>query len=63
MNKRTRYRILSIISALLALLMIVCAVTVTGRGFLDLSNIIRSFFIAMAIVCAILALAFYLKDR
>lgn len=39
---------------LVAILAIVCAVTVTGGGFLDLSNIARAVFVAVAVVCGIL---------
>ncbi|MBQ8623867.1 MAG: hypothetical protein IJ424_05755 [Oscillospiraceae bacterium] len=41
--------------ALVTILSIVCAVTVTGSGFLDLSNIVRAVCIGVAVVCGILA--------
>ena len=33
----------------------VCAITVTGSGVLDLSNIVRAVCICVAVVCGILA--------
>lgn len=41
--------------ALVAVLAIVCAVTVTGGGFLDLSNIARAGFAGVAVVCGVLS--------
>jgi len=38
-------------------LMTVCALTVKGRGFLDVSNIVRSFFFAAGTVFGVSAFA------
>lgn len=55
MKKNTTLKVVSIVLALLAIFAIVCAVTVTGGGFLDLSNIVRAVCIGVAVVCGILA--------
>ena len=49
MKKDTVLKVVSIILAL------ICTVTVTGSGFLDLSNIVRGVCIGVAVVCGILA--------
>ena len=56
MKKKTVLKVVSIILALVAILAIVCAFTVTGSGFLDLSNIVRAVCIGVAVVCSILAI-------
>lgn len=48
-------KIVSIVLAIAAVLAIICAITVTGSGFLDLSNIARGVFIVAAIICSMLA--------
>lgn len=48
---------------LLALLMIAGSVTVTGSGFLDLSNVVKGILVGMAILCFILALVLYFKAK
>ena len=53
--KRTLCRIVSIIMAVLTILSIMCAVTVTGSGVLNLSNIARCFFIGFAIAFGVAA--------
>ena len=53
--KNTILKIVSIVFVLITILAIVCAVTVTGSGFLDLSNIVRAVCIGVAVVCGILA--------
>ena len=40
---------------IVTILAIACAITVTGSGFLDLSNIARAVCIGVAIICGILA--------
>ena len=55
MKKNTILNVVSIVLALVTILAIVCAVTVTGSGFLDLSNIVRAVCIGVAVVCGILA--------
>ena len=57
MKKHTILQIISIILMLIAILAIACAVTGTGGGFLDLSNIARAACICVAVVCSILAFA------
>lgn len=48
-------KIASVITAVLAVIAIIGAVTVTGSGFLDLSNIARYFLIGFAVVFGIAA--------
>lgn len=55
MKKNTILKVISIVLALVTILAIVCAVTVTGSGFLDLRNIVRGVCIGVAVVCGILA--------
>lgn len=55
MKKKTTVRIISVIMFVIAVLAAVCAVSVTGSGFLDLSNIIKVPCICIAIVCAVLS--------
>ena len=55
MKKNTILNVVSIVLALVTILAIVCAVTVTGSGFLDLSNIVRAVCIGVAVVSGILA--------
>lgn len=53
--KKIILKVISIVFALITTLAIVCAVTGTGSGFLDLSNIARAVCIGIAVVCGILA--------
>jgi len=53
--KKNICKIVSIIMAVLTVVAIVGAVTVTGSGFLDLSNIARYFLIGFAVVFGIVA--------
>ena len=53
--KKNICKIASVITAVLAVLAIIGAVTVTGSGFLDLSNIARYFLIGFAVVFGIAA--------
>ena len=55
MKKNTILRVVSIVCVLVTILAIVCAVTVIGSGFLDVSNIVRAICIGVALVCGILA--------
>ncbi len=54
MKKNTILKVVSIVLALVTIFAIVCAVTVTGSGLLDLSNIVRAICIGVAVVCGIL---------
>lgn len=51
--KKTLLIIISAIMLILMIVSIIIAITVTGNGFLDLSNIIRYFCIGFAIICGI----------
>ncbi len=55
MSKRSVYRSISVLLTVIALLAIVCAVTVTGGGFLDLSNVMRG--VSLGVAALSLALA------
>ena len=55
MKKGVILEVISIAFALITILAIACATTVTGSGFLDLSNIARAVCIGVAIICGILA--------
>ena len=54
--KKTVYRVSSIILLAVTAFFIWCAVTVTGHGFLDLSNIVRYVLIGMAVISGVVAL-------
>ena len=56
MMKRTICRILSVIMLAATAFLIWCAVTVTGGGFLDLSNIVRYVLTGMAVLSGVIAL-------
>ncbi|MEF2798466.1 MAG: hypothetical protein U0N50_00215 [Christensenellales bacterium] len=53
--KKNICKIVSITMAVLTVVAIVGAVTVTGSGFLDLSNVARYFLIGFAVVFGIVA--------
>ena len=55
MKKGVILKVISIVFALMTILAIACAITGTGSGFLDLSNIARAGFIGAAVICGILA--------
>lgn len=55
MKKNIILKVVSIVLAIVTILAIVYAITVTGSGFLDLSNIVRVVCIGIAVVCGILA--------
>ena len=63
MKKNTILKVVSIVSALVAILAIVCAITVTGSGFLDLSNIVRAVCVGVAVVCCILAVVAWKSSK
>ena len=48
-------KVISIVFVLITILAIACAITVTGSGFLDLSNIAKAVCIGVAVICGILA--------
>ena len=55
MKKNIILKIVSIVLALIAILACICAITVTGSGLLDLSNIVRAVCIGVVVVCGVLA--------
>ena len=55
MKKSVISKVISIVFALITILAIACAITGSGSGFLDLSNIARAVCIGVAIICGILA--------
>ena len=61
--KNTILKVVSIILALVAILSIGCAITVTVSGFLDLSNIVRAVCIGVAVVCGILAVVTWKSSK
>ena len=63
MKKNTILKVVSIILALVAILAIGCAITVTGSGFLDLSNIVRAVCIGVAVVCGILVVVTWKSSK
>ena len=63
MKKNTILKVVSIVLALVNILAIICDVTVTGSGFLDLSNIVRAVCIGVAVVCGILAVVAWKSSK
>ena len=55
MKKGTVCKVFSIFLAIITMLAIVGAITVTGSGFLDLSNIVRGVCVGVGVVCGIIA--------
>ena len=53
--KKIACRAISGMLIVIAVLAAACAITVTGSGFLDLSNIARVVFACVAVACVILA--------
>ncbi len=51
--KKNICKVVCIISVIISFISIFCALTVTGNGFLDLSNIAKIFFIIIAICSAV----------
>ena len=54
--KKTVCRILCVIMLAVTAFLIYCTITVTGSGFLDLSNIVRYVLTGMAIISGAIAL-------
>lgn len=63
MKKNTILKVISIALSLVTILAIVCAVTVTGSGFLDLSNIVKAVCIGVAVICGILAIVAWKSSK
>ena len=63
MKKNTILRVVSIALSLITILAIVCAVTVTGSGFMDLSNIVRAVCIGVVVICGILAVVAWKSSK
>jgi len=63
MKKEIILKIISVVLALVTILAIVCAATVTGSGFLDFSDIARGFFIGVAVLCGILAVVAWICSK
>ena len=63
MKKNTILKVVSIVLALVSIFAIVCAITITGSGFLDLSNIVRAVCIGVAVVCGILAVVAWKSSK
>ena len=55
MKKGVILKVISIVFALITIFAIACAITCSGSGFLDLSNIARAVCIGVAVICGILA--------
>ena len=55
MKKGVILKVIRIVFVLMTILAIVCAITGTGSGFLDLSNIAKAVCIGVAVICGILA--------
>lgn len=55
MKKTTILKVISVVLAFVTISAIIGAITVTGSGFLDLSNIVSAVCIGVAVVCGILA--------
>ena len=63
MKKYTICLVSSVILFIIALLSLIGAITVTGSGFLDLSNIARGIFTVVALVSFILAAIVFPKEK
>lgn len=63
MIKNVFLKIASIVLALVTIFAIACAASVTGGGFLDLSNIVRVPCSILAVICGILAVAAWIFSR
>ena len=53
MKKNIILKVISVVLMLITVLAVIGAITVTGSGFLDLSNIVRAICIGVAVVCCI----------
>ena len=54
---------ISIALFIIAIFALVCGITATGHGFLDLSNIVRGVCYCIAAILAILAWIFFKKSK
>ena len=63
MKKSTILKGISIVLAFAAVLAIVGAITVTGGGFLDLSNLARAVCMGAAVVCGVLSVAVWKSSK
>lgn len=63
MKKNTILKVVSIVLVLVTIVAIICAIMVTGSGFLDLSNIVRAVCIGVAVVCGILAVVTWKSSK
>ena len=63
MEKSVIPKVIRIVFALITILAITCAITGTGSGFLDLSNIARAVCIGVAVICGILAFVTWKAKR
>lgn len=63
MKKNTILKVISVVLALITILAIICAITVTGSSFLDLSNIARVVCIGAAVICGILAVVAWKSSK
>ena len=63
MEKSVIPKVISIVFALITILAIACAITGSGSGFLDLSNIVRAVCIGVAVICGILAFVTWKAKR
>ena len=63
MKKSTILKGISIVLVLAAVLAIVGAITVTGGGFLDLSNLARAVCVGVAVVCGVLSVAAWKSSK
>ena len=63
MKKRIVLKIISLFFSLLTILAIVSAFTVTGSGFIDLSNIIRVICICIAVICGTACILLWKKSK
>ena len=55
-KKKLLLTIISVVMLVLMVTAILCAITVTGSGFLDLSNLARYLFVGIAIICGVVSL-------
>lgn len=63
MKKSIIYKMISIALFIIAIFALVCGITATGHGFLDLSNIVRGVCYCIAAILAILAWIFFKKSK
>lgn len=63
MKKGIIWLVVSIVMALCALVSIATMLTVTGSGFLDLSNIVRYVCLGIALICGTISVAGWLAYK